>query len=558
MTIFKRAAALLLCVAIASCGGGGGSPGVNPNAGGSGGTGGTGGTGTDGGGTGTPTDANIASFIYQLSKPALTNSGSDASLLTVTALDSNNNPVQGANVSVAVDSGIYTPVKSTTDATGQASGNISIGGSKANRNITATIAVGGQSTKAVVAVTGSQLALTPLPATPAPGAKVRVDMKVTDANGQGVPFVDVELKGSLGFTSKVSTDASGNATAELGAAPATPGTYMIEATALGVQATRSVQVIAAGGAGIPDVTDAISAASLSIVPNTIAPNASGSTTSRAALKAKFLNASNQAVQNVRVRFEIRPPGLGSGEQVSTGTTTVYSDVNGEAIGDYIAGTRSSPTDGVIIRACYASTDADLANGGCPFHVDKTLTVASQPLSITLGDNNLLEKGNQNLTYIKKFDIAVADSAGNPVVGAVVSASVDLVNYGKGAVTDKDATPIGFARAWCANEDQNRNGSIDAGDDINGNGQLDPRKADIILSFVGSNVTGSNGRMVLQIEYAQNYALWLNYVVKVTTNVAGSEGTASKFYVTDFVEGDQKNGSFLVSPYGVNPSCTSPN
>jgi hypothetical protein len=409
----------------------------------------------------------------------------------------------------------------------------------------------------VVAVTGSQLALTPLPATPAPGAKVRVDMKVTDANGQGVPFVDVELKGSLGFTGKATTDASGNATAELGAAPATPGTYMIEASALGVQATRSVQVIAAGGAGIPDVMDMISSASLSIVPNTIAPNASGSTTNRAALKAKFLNASNQAVQNVRVRFEIRPPGLGSGEQVSTGTTTVYSDVNGEAIGDYIAGTRSSPTDGVTIRACYASTDAALANGNCPAFVDKTLTVASQPLSITLGDNNLLEKGNQSLTYIKKFDIAVADSAGNPVVGAVVSASVDLINYGKGAVTNKDSTPIVLARAWCANEDQNRNGSIDAGDDINGNGQLDPRKADIILSFVGSNVTGANGRMVLQIEYAQNYALWLNYVVKVTTNVAGSEGTASKFYVTDFVEGDQKNGSFLVSPYGLDPSCTSP-
>jgi hypothetical protein len=72
---------------------------------------------------------------------------------------------------------------------------------------------------------------------------------------------------------------------------------------------------------------------------------------------------------------------------------VYSDANGEATADYIAGTRSSPTNGVKIRACYGLTDADLAGGACPNSVPSTLTVASQPLSVTLGDNNTLEKGS---------------------------------------------------------------------------------------------------------------------------------------------------------------------
>jgi hypothetical protein len=245
-----------------------------------------------------------------------------------------------------------------------------------------------------------------------------------------------------------------------------------------------------------------------------------------------------------------PPGLGSGEAISTGTTTVYSDQNGEAIADYIAGTRSSPTNGVTIRACYGLTDADLAGGACPNSVTQTLTVASQPLSITLGDNNLLERGNNSLTYIKKFDVAVADSAGNAVSGAVISASVDLTNYEKG--------PFAGPRISCVNEDTNRNGFLDAGEDSNGNGRLDPLKADVILSFLSGNTTGANGRMTIQVEYPQNVATWLLYNLRVTTSVGGSEGTVQRTYRTSFIDGDEDNGSFLTPPYGASASCANAN
>ena len=182
-----------------------------------------------------------------------------------------------------------------------------------------------------------------------------------------------------------------------------------------------------------------------------------------------------------------------------------------------------------------------------------MTVASQPLSITLGDNNELAKGANNLTYIKKFDIAVADAAGNAVVDARISASVDLRRYGKGLY----AVP----RLWCLNEDINRNGFLDSEDkdfiDDDGNDVLSPRKADVILSFLGANTTGTNGRATIQVEYPQNVATWLEYAVKVTTSVAGSEGTVEKIYVTNFIVGDDTNGSFLTPPYGVN-GCTTPN
>lgn len=527
---------LAIAVVLTACGGGGGSAGTV-----SGST-----TTASNSNASTASTATAPSFVFTLDKSSINNGGSDKALLVITALDAARNVIAGVPVSVSLDSGAYSPIAATTDATGQASGNISIGGNKANRNITATINVGGKIGSAVVAVTGSQISLTPLPATPGPGDSVNVAVKATDANGVGIFGAIIQLGGTLGFTQSVTTDFSGNATATLGAAPPT-ATYTITATGLGVTALRDVQVAGSGGA-IPDAVGTISAA-LAVTPNTILPNISGGTTNRAGIRAVFLNSSNQAVPNVRVRFEIAAPGLGSGEQISTGTTTVYSDNSGVAIADYIAGTRTSPTNGVTIRACYGKTDADIAAGACANSMTQTLTVSGQPLSITLGDNNELAKGGNNLTYIKLFDIAVADSAGNAVPNAIVSASVDITYYGKGLYS--------AARLWCANEDTNRNGLLDTGEDLDVNGVLSPRKADVILSFVGANTTGTNGRTTIQVEYPQNVATWLNYSVRVTTNVAGSEGTAVKGYFTNFIIGDDANGSFLAPPYGVN-SCMTAN
>jgi Bacterial Ig-like domain (group 1) len=536
MSFSKYLVVLITAMALVSCGGGGGSAGTSS-------------TGTNAEISAGNVTLSVASFVYQLDKNSLSNSGTDKALLTITALDASNNPVSGAAVSVAADTGIYTPTSIVTNASGVTSGSITIGGNKSNRNIKATVTINGKSTVITVPVTGSQIGLTALPAMPMPGGAMAVAVKVTDVNGSGVANTSVTLSGTLGFTQVLTTDANGNAQAQLGAAPVTSGIYSIEATGSGVVASRDIQVINAGGGGIPAAVGTISAPSLAISPNTIAPNTAGSTTNRAELRAVFLNASNQPIQNVRVRFDIISPQLDPGESISTGTTAVYSDVSGVAVADYIAGSRSSPTNGVIVRACYGSTDADIAAGACPNFKTATMTIASQPLSITLGDNNKLEKGANELTYIKKFDVAVADSAGNAVANARISASVDLKVFEKGSFLGP--------RVFCMNEDTNRNGTLDMGEDIDGNGSISPRKADIILSFVGSATTGSNGRATIQVEYPQNVATWLQYAVTVTTNVAGSEGTVEKYYVTDFVKGDEINGSFLNPPYGRN-ACSVPN
>ena len=64
------------------------------------------------------------------------------------------------------------------------------------------------------------------------------------------------------------------------------------------------------------------------------------------------------------------------------------------------------------------------------YVTVNLTTVGQALAVSVGDDNLLAKGTGG-TYIKKFVVTVADSAGRAVVNAPVAISVDLTHYGKG-------------------------------------------------------------------------------------------------------------------------------
>ncbi len=132
---------------------------------------------------------------------------------------------------------------------------------------------------------------------------------------------------------------------------------------------------------------------------------------------------------------------------------------------------------------------------------------------------------------------------------------------------RNTDPVAFGqRVWCPNEDVDRNGNFDLGIDFNNgsvdsNGQptLEPRKSDLIVSYDDPTVTTTNpsGILVIKVEYSQRFATWLAYKVRVTANVSGSQGMAERLFVTSFVEGDDKNGSFLMPPYGVRRPAVRP-
>lgn len=568
--LLKYLTALVVSVTMVGCGGGGGDAGTKGSS--------TPTTTT----TGTPT-VHISTFSYELDKPTMNNSGADRVVLSITALDTNNNPVGSATATISIDTGIFTPSGTSTDTNGMLTGTVTIGANKSNRTMQLKMLMDGKQAEASVGVIGSVISMTPIPATPSIGNSFRIDLKLTDANGTGVRNIPVKLSGTLGFSGTVTTDNTGAATANLPSlAVPSAGNYTVIAEALGITTTQSVTVLGSGtNSGIATVTQVVTASSLSAVPTTVAPNSANSTTSRAGLYAKFLDGSNNGIQNIRVRFMIANP-LGNGEAISVGSTLVYTDAAGVATADYIPGTRTSPTNGVQLIACYGFTDAEMFSDKeqqiptCPRSVSTNLTVATKPLSVSIGDDNQVYKGLNNVTYIKYFDVAVADAAGNPVPSAVISSSIDITHYGKGwfdysysqtlgqppnigqtfSNTDDPFSTTPNHRVWCSNEDLNRNASLDNGEDINGNGKLDPRKADAILSFVDTNVTDKAGRLTMKVEYAQRYASWISVAIKATTNVGGSEGTDVRRYILPYSIDDLETGAFRTAPYGAK-SCIDP-
>lgn len=590
MSFSKYLVGLVTVVALTACGGGGGSPGTTTNSTGLAST-------SNVSTTSVPVTAAsvVSDFIFELDKTSVLNTGLDKSVLTILVLDKNRNVVSGVPVSVAVDSGgVFAASGLTTDSAGKVAGNITIGGDKGNRTINATITVNGIVKVASIVVTGSQIVVTPVPATPSPGQPVILNISTSDGGGAVIQNAAVTLGGTSGASGALTTDVSGVKTATF-IAPSTAGIYTVVVTGLGTSTTKTIQVVVPGAAGIPVALGTVSSASLSPQPTSISANAAGMTTNRSRLSAKFLKADNSGLQNMRVRFEILPPALGAGEAISTGIEVVYSDVGGVAEADYISGTRSSPTNGVRVRACYKASDFTSA-ADCPAEVIANLTVAGTPLSISISDDNKMSKGLGNIAYVKQFLIQVNDSAGVAVKDAIVSASVDITHYGKGiyagqypygstpptiadqslatvptnpqtnpattqvitSISTKPGLLTGFIpyfNIWCANEDLNRNGFIDSGEDINGDRVLQPRKAEIIVSYVSGNRTDANGQMLVQVTYGQNMGTWLAYTLRATTGVAGSEGDASKSYITDVLLADVANGSFLTPPFGSNACNT---
>jgi protocatechuate 3,4-dioxygenase beta subunit len=541
----------------------------------------------------------VANFVMLLDKSTLPNSGASNATLTLIAVDQANNIVPNAPVSVTTDANtVFTPGSTTTDASGKFTGTLSIGSDKTDRQVTITANVSGLVKKTTISVVGSTLAVTSTPSVLTPGGAAKLTVRLTDSAGGVISNSNVTITGDIPTLvgKSLTTDLNGNASVDF-TAPATAGSYMVVATGSGVTSSVSLQV--GSGNAIPTaVIPAGAVPSLSALPNVVAPNTAGSTSNQSQLRFLIIDSTNKPVPNVRVRFDITSTGLGSFDStISSGTSTVYTNASGVATTSFIPGATVSPTDGVIVRACWQASDFT-STTQCTNQVGVTMTIASQALAVSIGDDNLLTKGTG--TYIKTFTVTVADSAGRPVANAPVDIVVDLPYYEKGPysytstvvsgsatttisslgqtfplkvqpyklnqdIPDATSEPINIGeRVTCINQDMNRNGVVDVGDlwtDTDGFGQpvLLPRKSDLLISYATPGVTTTNasGILLIQVEYSQRFATWLEYHIRASTSVAGSQGTAERAFVTQFIEGDDKNGSFLTPPYGVN-SCSEAN
>ncbi len=561
MKILHLCLALLCTLALASCGGGGGDTGTATFGGGSG-----SGTGDATGGVVVPVAADLS---IVLSATTVSNAGTESVTATVTAVDAARNALSGIPVTVSVDNGGVAVVSAaTTDTTGKVTAAIGIGADRSNRVISVTATSGSIVRVAAFQVTGAKLLATLLPAVVAPSTAAQVQYRLVDVNSNPMVGQAVSVSGAGVTAAQGVTGSNGEYTFAY-TSPAAAGNLDLTATAGGVSLVQTV-VVQSGAGTIPAVPGgSVQSASVSANPSVVAINTS-TTNNRAEIRALFQGSANAPIPNVRVRFDLNGDSNSVGGTISSGTNLIYSDANGVATSAYVPGSRSSPTDGLTIRACWDYTD--FAAGTCPNASLRTITVASEALSVRIGTDNTIDTtGAGGLTYIKKFVILVVDSAGQAKSDVQITPSIDLLSYikgyyeGPGAWTRRGpASPAGagFTGPTCLNEDANRNGVLDGGEDANANGQLDPRKADVAITMVGGSKTNASGVAVLQIEYPKNIATWVNFRILVAAG--GISGTEGRDQYLGLLPADAASftsttpPAFVTSPYGIAATCANPN
>lgn len=553
----------VLALALAACSGGGGDAGTSTFNGG-------------GGGGGTTPPPTAADLSLTLSAPTVNNSGTETVVVTAIAVDSNRNAVAGIPVVLSVDSGATIQVSgSQTSAAGQVTGTVGIGSDRANRTILIRATSGTLVRETALRVVGTRITATALPAVLAPSQAGRVQYSVVDATGNALGATTITITGPGGTTSTGVTGVNGDFEYQY-TAPTASGPLNIRASAGGIENITAV-LVQSGTSTLPVVpAGAVLSATVRANPSVLAINVTGSTTSRAEVRALFVGSNNAPIPNVRVRFDLAGDANTIGGTFSSGSNLVYSDVNGIALTAYIAGSRFSPTDGVTLRACWDY--ADFAAGTCPNATTTTVTVISDALSVSIGSDNLVVLSD--LVYVKRFIVQVNDSSGLAKPDVLISPLLDLPVYFKGVYARVGTTWTRTSTQSCDNEDLNRNGVLEVyldgtREDANQNLQLDPRKADVAVAFEGSARTNSSGQVFLRITYPQNVASWLQYSLTVAAaGVAGTEGRATFDGVLPVpVEAVTGAGApaFVRSPYGVDTTggfvvvnsppavlCTNPN
>jgi hypothetical protein len=293
-------------------------------------------------------------------------------------------------------------------------------------------------------------------------------------------------------------------------------------------------------------------------------NLAGAETNRSEIRALFLGVGNAPIKNVRVRFDTADDPNLIGGRFSTGAGAIlYSDANGVVTTAYIPGSRSSPTDGVTVRACYGATDSDPNLLNCATFAFVRLTVVSEPLGVSIGTNETITVSE--LSYTKRFLVSVADSAGNAKADVGLSVSLDLPQFRKGfySVVGTAWTKVGGDAAICSNEDVNRNGVLEAGEDRNGNQRLDPGRSDVTVRLLSPR-TGTDGTAIVEITYAKSFGSWVDaWITVAASGVSGTEGRAT--FVLAPVPVDAASirdietpPAYRVSPYGASAGCTNAN
>ncbi|WP_342118604.1 Ig-like domain-containing protein [Pseudoduganella sp. OTU4001] len=303
----------------------------------------------------------------------------------------------------------------------------------------------------------------------------------------------------------------------------------VRATSPGI-ATLTANIVGGGTAqgALEFVAPLLASSTITVQsdPAVVGANTVGSTSQQATIRAVVRDgtAANNLVKNAVVTFSIVSDASGGSltqpAQVATGS-------DGSASVSYIAGTSATALDGVVISA--------QLQGASTASATTRLTVSKKSLFISAGTGREVATPSVT-TYSKEYTVLVVDASGNAVPGVNVTASVWPRHFRKGSLvfplpdgpwtlpfradTVNGVTTLTLPFA-CPNEDANRNGVLDSGEDRNGNGRLDPG---IPVAVTSSGTTNAEGRATVTLTYARDRALWTGVDLTIRGQVSGSEAT----------------------------------
>jgi hypothetical protein len=335
---------------------------------------------------------------------------------------------------------------------------------------------------------------------------------------------------------QVTTNGAGNATAYLRSPNAGPATVTASGPGFVPSASASLEFVA------------VTPSSLVLQASRTKLNLNDSVT----LTATVRDAAYNLVKGATVQFSIQTDTTSGSLDADSGVT----DSLGRVSTVYNSTSQPSSLNGVTIRASIPGTGISEII---------VLTVGDSSLSINLGMATRIESPN-TATYRYPGAVQVSDSAGNPVAGARVTLKLDAESYDKGfridtmafsTVSDDSTFSTFITNGFlsCMNEDGNRNGILDAGEDFNGDGLLQPGIPATVTPLV---TTDEFGNAAFDVVYPKDYANWIQVKLIATAEVSGTESTSAIRFIPPMSQEDEQSPPGSTSPFGTATSCNNPN
>lgn len=477
--------------------------------------------------------------------------------LTISVKDSAGNALPGVAVGVTSQNGNTISLSSsTTDSSGQLTATVTAINTAATDVIT-TSAAGATKIQALT-ISSSTFAFTEPVANLLIPINTAQPISLTWANA-AIPVVGstVTFSASRGtFTSATATtDASGVAATSIQSA--TTGSTIISATG-------TTGGTPAAAVNVTFYTNTAANISPQATPGTVqvTTGTAGQTSNSSVISVVVRDAQNNLVQNAQVNFSITADVSGGHLSSATATTDSY----GSASVNYIAGGVSSSQNGVTISASAVSINGTPIT---PVTGTVSLTVSGQALMVRLGtDQYVISAPPVNR---KEYIAIVTDAANNAVAGVTVSFKLRPNAYAKGYYSvgltswvQNTTTP-----ADCANEDNGGtmptpasyafNGMLDTGEDINGNGSLEPGG---VATITATAVTDAWGVATATITYPKDHGTWAQYIIEARAGLNSNDPPATALFTLKGLAADYADLKVAppgeVSPYGMAALCSDPN